>query len=326
MKTQRIILVSFLLLLLAGTETSAQQADNPKVLLEVLQNKEEAKSRMYKEFQENGNKFKDAKAFFLNEMGIVNTADKFLSVAKGKKKLEIDVIRVGNIVESTVFNLYVGGAQLVSSEPAVSVQLLEEYFRALASPQFSGLRLTASKDAYFIYAMALEYTGGDQTKIEAALQEALTSGYGAEACLRLQMIYLQRGDNDSAVRVADTVINSGTMKDAENAVRIFNFKAAALFNSGHYDKAYQAYAEADAKYPGNIEFMTGAGTSAMKQAIMKKSDPSTTRQWYQKALTYLKKAEKEFPDQSYLWGYPIWQCYNQLSDSVMAAKYKKYCE
>ena len=329
MRTPRILLFSFLLFLWAGAETFAQQTNNPEALFKDLINKVEAEARMIKEYHENGDQFKDAKAYFLNEMEIVKTADSFLRLAKGNKNHETDAANVKPIIRGTVYNLYVGACQLVNSEPAVTVQLLEEYFRAVTSPQFSELKLTADKNAYYVYATALEQTNGDKTKIEAALKEALTSDYGVEACVKLQIIYHAREEYDSAIRDADIVIgriNSGTIKEKEIAFYLFHDKAVALFNSGQYDKAYSTYAEAEAKYPGHIELMTGASQSALKQGIIKESDPTTARQWYQKALTYLKKAEKEFPNKSEDWGFLIYQCYHLLGDSAMSTKYKKYCE
>ena len=274
MKTPRILFISFLLFMWAGMDTFAQQSNNAEALLNDLHDKVVARLQMLTDYQKNGQQFKDTKAFFLNEMGFVKTADTFLRLAKGKKDLEANVVNVEIIVPDMVTNLYVGACQFVYSEPAVAVQLFEEYFRAVASPQFSKLKLTAIKEAYYVYATALEDSNGDKTKIEAALKESLTSDFGIEACLKLQMIYHNRGDYDSAIRVADIVIariNDGTIKDNENTLYLFNHKAAALFNKGQYDKAYLTFAETDAKYPGHIELMTQAGQSAIKHALLNES-------------------------------------------------------
>lgn len=363
MRKQRILHFFFLLFMWTGLESSAQQANNPKALYEDLLSKMKTKAEMIKDYQSNGNQFKDAKAFFLNEMEIVKTAESFLRLANGKKDLEDDVMTAKKYAETTLFNLFVGASQFVYSEPAVSVRLLDEYFRAVASSQFSDLKLTVSKEAYYVYATALEATGGDKTKIEASLKKALTSDYGATACQQLQYLYHERGEQDSykryleygfknfpealplsikwltelsssgnyaaVIRDADIVIgriNNGTIENNDDAWSPFYFKAAALFNSEQYEKAYKAFAEGDTKYPGHTELLIGAGTSAAKYAQQQESDPATARQWLQKAVTFYKKAEKAFPDRSYEWGYLLYSCYKQLGDSVMAAKYKKYAE
>lgn len=97
MRKQRILLFFFLLFMWIGLESSAQQANNPKALYEDLLSKMKTKAEMIKDYQSNGNQFKDAKAFFLNEMEIVKTAESFLRLANGKKDLEDDVMTAKNM-------------------------------------------------------------------------------------------------------------------------------------------------------------------------------------------------------------------------------------
>lgn len=361
MRKQRILFFSFLLFMWAGLETSAQQTSNLKAAFEIVQNKVGIRTQMVSEYQANGNQFKDVKAFFLNEMEIVKAAESYLRLANDKKDQQNNVMSVLSTAESAVPYLHVGATQFVYSEPAVAVKLLDEYFRAVASPQFSKLNLTAPKDAYYVYATALEAIGGDKAKIESSLKEALTSQYGALACQQLQTLYKERGDQDSykryleygfknfpenlipsinwlqelliskdyaaVIRDADIVIgriNNGTAEASDEAWYPFYFKAVSFFNSNQYENAYKAFVEADAKCPRHIELVMGAATSAMKCATQKYSDEAAARQWYQTALPFLKKAESEFPDESSQWGYLLYSCYTFLGDATMAAKYKKY--
>ena len=363
MKKQHILFIFFLLFMWTGLETSAQQTSDPVTAFEILQNKVGIRQQMTSEYQANGNQFKDVKAFFLNEMEIVKAAESYLRMVKDKNDHQDIVKAVESIVEGVVLNLHVGATQFIYSDPVLAVQLLEEYFRAVASPQFSNLKLTALKDAYYVYATALEDTGGDKAKIESSLKEALTSQYGALACLQLQRLYLEQGDQDSykrymeygfknypetltlslnwlrellasydyaaAIRDADIVIgriNNGTTEASDDAWYPFYFRGVSFFNLEQYENAYKAFAEADAKYPEHIEFKIGAASSALKIAKQKVSDKAASTQWCQNALPFLQKAEREFPDASSQWGYLLYSCYTSLGDTVMAAKYKKYID
>ncbi len=136
---------------------------------------------------------------------------------------------------------------------------------------------------------------------------------------------------DKIIRYADIFIkqvkDEGITEESKEAGWYpFYDKAVGLFNTEKYDQAYDAFVYGDEVFPGHIELVMGAGQSALKHAYNLFNDTSLSHLWFNKALKYLHKAEKEWPTESGQWAYLLYSCYSNLDNKEMAQKYKKYIE
>lgn len=333
--------------------------------------------QMLKEYQANGNQFRDMKAFFENEAQIVAASERYYELlnarnANGQYPVS-DQVRATNVEWARMVgiasrgNLYVGATQYVYSEPKTAVKLLDAYFASYDHPLFKNPSEKPLDDAFFVYATALKDSGADAAKVEKYLLKSLTSSNGALACQDLITLYRERGDEanelkylryavehypqiavfginlaqcyinnrqyDEAVAVCDQLIQrerSGLIsvdengRLPENMWYIYYFKAVSLFNTEKFMQAYEAFMAGDKRYPGHIEMVMGAGTSAAKYGNNHYADKAVCTPWFEKAIVYLLKAEQQWPDASDQWGYQLYACYHNLGNKAMEEKYKKY--
>lgn len=161
---------------------------------------------MLQEYQANGNKFKDLKAFFSNEEAIVSAFEKYYKLIqtpneKGKlplkeKDLEVQKQWATANASACRTNLFVGATQFVYDDPQTAVKLLEAYLKTFDSPLFEGQDLKNTdknyKEAPYVYATALKGINGDKAKIEELLKQSLTSSNGPIACQDLITLYKRR--------------------------------------------------------------------------------------------------------------------------------------
>lgn len=163
---------------------------------------------MLQEYQANGNKFKDMKAFFSNEEAIVSAFEKYYKLIqtpneKGKlplkeKDLEVQKQWATANAGACRTNLFVGATQFVYDDPQMAVKLLEAYLKTFDSPLFEGQDLKNTdknyKEAPYVYATALKGINGDKAKIEELLKQSLTSSNGPIACQDLITLCKEKGD------------------------------------------------------------------------------------------------------------------------------------
>lgn len=185
-----------------------ETAENYKTWEWLVKTYENERVKMLMEYQANGNKFKDMKAFFENEKNVVDACEKYFKLIqtpneKGKlpikdKELELQKVWAQANAKASRSNLYVGATQFVYSEPAEAVKLLESYYNSFESPLYEGENLKETdknyKEAPYVYATALKGANGDKAKIEELLKAALTSSNGALACQDLITLYKEKGD------------------------------------------------------------------------------------------------------------------------------------
>ena len=297
--------------------------------------------------------------FFTNE----NLLLEALGPAISKTKDKAAKAELCKLAKMCFDNLYVGATQYTDADPTFARRLLDSYFKASESKALAGAGLTVNPDAYFVYAVGLQSADGSKEKIADFYSKALTSSYGATACQQLVALCHDSGDKageekyllygyehfpgqlqlgidlimmyvsdqkyNEAVKYADGLIqrlNNGTITEKTTDTEWYPYylKATALFNSQQYDKAYDAFVDGDTACPGHIEIVVGAGTAAAKHATMNHENTAVSHPWYQKAIQYLKKAEKAWPKNPEEWGYRLYSCYHNLGDAKMEKKYKKY--
>lgn len=297
--------------------------------------------------------------FFSNENSLLQALGSAITNTKDKNAKD----ELCKVAKMCFDNLYVGSTQYIESDPAFSRRLLDSYFEASGSKALAGAGLTVNPDACFTYAVALQSTNGSKEKIADSYSKALTGTYGVSACQQLASLCHLNGDNagelkyllygyehfpeqlqlgidllmrfisdqkyDEAVKYADGLIkrlNDGTITERSTDTEWYPhyLKATALFNSQQYDKAYDAFVDGDTAYPGHSEMVVAAGNSAAKFAIMHSEDTAISHPWFQKAIVYLKKAEKAWPKESDQWGYLLYACYHNLGDTKNESKYRKY--
>ena len=152
--------------------------------------------------------------------------------------------------------------------------------------------------------------------------------------INLAQTWIGEHKYDECISVCDVLIKrmkdgmtpmkdeQGTLLD--NVWYPYYFKAVSFFNIEKYDKAYEAFVDADSQCPGHLELVMGAGTSAAKYGNIHFTDKAISKMWYQKAVQYLSKAEKAWPKESDQWGFQLYACYHNMGNEEMAAKYKKY--
>lgn len=185
-----------------------ETAENHKTWEWVIKSYANDRIKMLMEYQANGNKFSDMKAFFMTEKNIVNACEKYFTLIqtpneKGKlplkeKEFELQKVWVQANANASRANLYVGATQFVYTEPAVAVEMMEAYYNAFESPLFADEDLKNTdknyKDAAFVYATALKGMNGDKAKIEELMKEGLQSSNGALACQELINMAKEKGD------------------------------------------------------------------------------------------------------------------------------------
>ena len=269
------------------------QTKNEQTLRSEIQDAMERRKTMVDEYQKNGNQFKDIKAFFINEERIVDLAEAILTHPNKSKEDEIFF----NIAEACTPNLHVGAAQYVYDDPAFARRLLEKYYHFFESPIFSNRTLKVDPNSYILLPSLINWNN----------------------------------ELDKIIRYADIFIkqvkNEGITEESKEAGWYpFYDKAVGLFNTEKYDQAYDAFVYGDEVFPGHIELVMGAGQSALKHAYTLFNDTSLSHLWFNKALKYLHKAEKEWPTESGQWAYLLYSCYSNLDNKEMAQKYKKYIE
>ena len=170
--------------------------------------------KMLTEYQANGNKFTDMKAFFINEKNIVDACNKYYTLIqtpneKGKlpikeKELEIQKLWTKENANASRGNLYVGATQYVYSEPQTSVDLLESYYATFDSPIFEADNLKETdknyKESSFVYASALKGAGAPQEKVVEWMEKSLQTQNGALACQELINYYRDKEDKANQER------------------------------------------------------------------------------------------------------------------------------
>lgn len=326
-----------------------QNVDDP-VLKDILERREKLLSDM------NESNYLD---FFSNEESLLKELGSAITKTKDKatKQAFYDYAKM------CFNNLYVGSTQYAESNPTFACHLLDSYFAAAKSKEFNGAGLEVNKDAYFVNAVALQSANGDMQKIMDNFALSLESSYGATACqqlvalcqakddkagekkyqlygyehfpqylsfgLGLSELYFTEHNYEEVIKLSDALIKrvkEGDISEESKELDWYPYyhKATALFNSEKYDQAYYAYVEGDKACPNHEGMVITAGVSAVKYAINHSDDISIARPWYDKAIEYLKKAEKAWPKKSDLWAYQLFVCYYNLGDEKMAAKYRKY--
>lgn len=194
-------------LVLQATD-NAETAENYKTWEWLIRIYENDRAKMLTEYTTNGNKFTDMKAFFENEMNIVDACEKYFKLIQtpndkgllpiNDKELEQLKAWVQSNAKASRSNLYVGATQFVYNEPAIALKLIESYYQSFNSPLYADMNLKSTdkyyKEAPYVYATVLKAVNGDKKKIEALLKEALKSSNGALACQELITLYDEQGD------------------------------------------------------------------------------------------------------------------------------------
>lgn len=152
--------------------------------------------------------------------------------------------------------------------------------------------------------------------------------------LNIMENYLKDKNYAEVVKIADQMIlrdKNGMYVDEEgkkyeSASSIYYIKATSLYNSGKVKEAYDAFVDGDTQHPGNIDLVIGAGASAWTYARDHISDQAVFKSWMEKAIHYYSKAERQWPDESNQWAYPLFGCYHYLGNKEMEEKYKKYLD
>ncbi len=345
-------------------------------------------NHLLKEYQANNNTFPDPAKFFQNQYDIVTLYEKYYDLLntpneKGKlpmKKEEMDkeVALAIQVAKGARSNLLIAASNMVYSDPEKTVQMLDLYYSSEDHPLFASLNLKEDPQramGFYIYAVALKKTGGDEAKYVEYLNKAMESDNGPLACQDLITYYKEKGDNekvkkmyemgvekfpnqiifivnlmqnefqahnyDKTIEIAEQTIAkiedgtiSSTNEQGEKVETIkwpYYFKAVSLFNQQKYEEAYAAF-EAASAVEDNFDNLSGAANCAAQLGQrLGGSNKAEGNKWYDKAIELYERCKNEYPDQSDVWGYQLYVCWNNkasLNNSQemlkKAKSYEKY--
>lgn len=208
-------------------------------------------NQLLKEYARNGNEFKDIKAFFQNQYDIVQYYENYERLMntpneKGKLPYKDEEIAKEHIFAQQVAtgprnNLVVGASNLVYTDPAFTVKLLDLYYETFDNSLFKELDLRNKDEnlplANFIYATALKSTGSNEPKRMELLEQSLDGENGPLALQDIVTYYKEKEDHANMRKY----LKMGTEKFPKTLIFHLNLVQDELRN--HED----AVAEADAK-------------------------------------------------------------------------------
>lgn len=345
-------------------------------------------NHMLAQYQANNNTFPDPNAFFQNQFDLVTYYEKYYDLMntpneKGKlplKKEDMDkeVVLAVQVAKGARANLLIAASNLVYSNPEETVKMLDLFYKSEDHPLFANLNLKEDPQramGFYIYAVALKKTGGDEAKYVEYLNKALSADNGALACQDLITYYKEKGDDekvkkmyelgvekfpnqiiflinlmqvefqahnyDKAIELSEqtiakiedgTIPSTNEQGEKQEAIKWpYYFKAVSLFNQQKYQEAFEAF-EAASAVEDNFDNLSGAANSAAQLGQrLGGSNKAEGNKWYDKAIELYERCKNEYPDQSDIWGYQLYVCWNNkasLNNSQEMLKkakaYEKY--
>lgn len=260
-------------------------------------------------------------------------------------------------------NLFIAATNLVNTDPKKCADYLQLYYDSFENPLFKDVELKDEEkarvvDSYYIYATALKTAGADEAKVKEYLNKAIDSEqFGKNALYDLMdaekksgnmagwsklceqaidkfpqegvfgRLLLQQYINDkkwdNVISLADKLIARNT----ENGVQDewpYYFKAASYFSTDKLKEAYDAFVKCAEVKPEFADALSGAGKTAWKLAQDNATKKDVSKAWYQKAIDMFEKCRAVAPDNSDLWGYSLYACYNNTGNVAKAKEFKKY--
>lgn len=139
---------------------------------------------------------------------------------------------------------------------------------------------------------------------------------------------------DEAIRYCDEIIakmENGTISQTDadgNPIEAtkypYYFRAVSFYNLEKYEDAFNAFVKGIEKKPDYIDCIVGAGNTATRIASNNKDKKAIADKWYAEAVKYYEQAKEMEPDNSDMWGYPLYASYYNMGNMAKAKLYSKY--
>ena len=171
-------------------------------------------NQLLAKYQANGNKFEDPTAFFNNQYDVVKTFTRYEELMntpneKGKLPYKEEELKKEHTIAQTAAkgareNLLIGASNVVYTDPATALKLLDLYYGTLDHSLYKELDLATSDKnlslGYYIYAVALKATNGDEAKYVEYLVKSLDTAQGPSACQDLITFYKGKADKENETK------------------------------------------------------------------------------------------------------------------------------
>ena len=338
-------------------------------------------NQLLKQYQANNNTFPDPNAFFQNQYDVVSYYETYVKMmktpdAKGKlpykeEEMAKEITTSQLAAKGARGNLLIAARNVVYTDPAAAKKYLDLYYESADNPLFEGLNLKETDPnmplGYYIYAVTLKQTGGDEATYVKYLEKSLTTDQGPIACQDLITFYKEKKDvvnerkmleygfekfpsvivfgvnliqmefqdahydkcielcNNAIERIETGVAPSENEKGEkiESNKWPYYFKAAALYNQGKREEAYNAFLKAN-EINENIDNLSGAANCCAMLATQNATNAAVSKKWYGEAIKLYEECRTKYPDRSDIWGYQLYVCYNNTNNVTKANQFKKY--
>lgn len=208
-------------------------------------------------------------------------------------------------------------AQSLYNIEGISEDKIVAAYEALMKTKYKGIACQSLANYYREKDLAKQnlylQKGIDELKDEAEQRDLR-----ANFAIILMQNQFQKGDKEGFLKTAELIKKE--FADNENAINAYLMEGQMAFEAQDYDKAKAIFLAAKEKYPDEPKGLLMAARSAWMKAQTsgsKKADMDET-------ISLFKQLEKENPDDSELWGEPLYILYNNTQQAALAAPYKKY--
>ncbi len=212
-------------------------------------------NHLLKEYQANNNTFPDPNKFFQNQYelltyylkyyDLLNTPNEKGKLPMKKEEMDKEVALAVQVAKGARSNLLIAASNMVYNNPEETVKMLDLFYKTEDHPMFASLNLKEDPQramGYYIYAVALKKTGGDDAKYLEYLNKALDSDNGALACQDLITYYKEKGDNENVKKMYEM----GVQRYPNQIIFLINL-IQTEFQAHNYDKAIELSEQTIAK-------------------------------------------------------------------------------